>query len=138
MRAKWTAVLLALVVTAILPTLGCAKLVSTPYVAVTWTPSGDSEGEEFPTEAVVTQTVEYDVGGSGSWTPVPGAEDVEYLGAGVGHRATWTLPDTLDYKFRVALRVLWQGVEFVRYCETETVRYFAVGEVDCAVEERGE
>lgn len=126
-------VFLALILVAI-PVMGCAELIPTPNVRVTWTPTGDVDGNEFPAEATITQTVEYEIGGTGTWTTVPGAENVAYAGAGALHEAFWTLPDLQAYDFRIGLRVDWQGVTFVRYCETDAVQYFGIGDFACDVE----
>lgn len=124
----------AVLVLLAVPIVGCAELITTPNVRVTWTPTGDTEGNEFPPEATVTQSVEYGLQGSGLWSALPGAENVPYAGAGASHVVFWTLPDMQSYVFRVALRVVLEGAEFVRYCETDAVRYFGVGPVACDVE----
>ena len=118
----------------VLPAAGCAKLITTPDVRITWTPSGDTEGNEFPAEATVTQWVQYGLEGSGVWTTIPEAESVPYEGMGVTHEAFWTVPDGNDYVFRIAVHVLYEGVEFVRYCETDAVQYFGIGDFDCDVD----
>lgn len=127
-------VLAALILVA-LPIVGCAELITTPNVRITWTPTGDTEGNEFPPEASVVQTVEYEIDDGGTWYVVPEADSVAYLGAGFQHEATWALPDASAYSFRIAVRVIYEGVEFVRYCETQAVRYFGIGLFSCDVEE---
>ena len=126
-------VLAALILVAI-PIVGCAEIISTPNVRITWTPTGDSAGEEFPPTAVVTQTVEYEIDDAGTWYVLPGADSVTYDGAGVENEVRWTLPDFSAYRFKAVLRVLYEGIEFVRYCETEAVRYFGIGPIECDAE----
>jgi len=126
-------VFLALILVAI-PVIGCAEILPTPNVRVTWTPTGDVEGNEFPEGSTVRQTVEYEVDGSDEWFVVDDADSVEYLGAGVGHAATWTLPDFQIYRFRVALRVVYEDVTFIQYCVTDAVQYFGIGGFACDVE----
>lgn len=122
-------VVLALILVAI-PVVGCAEVISTPNVRITWTPAGDVDGNEFPSNSVVSQVVEYEVQGSGEWTAIPGL-DLEYLGTGVQNEARWMLPDRQAYDFRVVLQVDWQGSTFVQICETEALQYFGIAPFAC-------